>query len=261
LSGGDGALSGVGNKGIFANVPGLLAVTYVGPNFLSVAAGAAMVDGLYYENDAAISCTVTSATAGKVRDDRLVIRKYFNTTLQNARLVLLPGSEVASPGPGTPPALTQDTTRTTYWDMPLARVSIADDGVITLTDEREYCTPAMLEVIARQGDDTSLDWNIGGTDDIVPPISTGGIAIQVGTAKWTGAAAIGGIMFVNIPIHFSGACIALVTPVHTLDLAPTNSIGVHAYATDQTIGIQWACTDGVTTFTEVWFYWLAIGPK
>lgn len=137
LCAGSGSLGGSGNKGVFWNIPGQLEVTYVSPNFLSVAAGAALIDGLFYNNTAAYSATVTSASAGNVRDDRLVVRKYFSGAIQTARIVLLPGSEAASPGPGTPPALTQDATRITYWDLPLARVSIADNGVITLTDERE----------------------------------------------------------------------------------------------------------------------------
>lgn len=147
VSRGSGALTGAGNRGVFARIPGRLEVTYVGPNFLSVAAGGALIDGLFYQNDAAISVTVTSATAGNVRDDILAIRKYFSSLNQTARLVLLAGSEVASPGPGTPPALTQDTTRATYWDIPLAQVSITDAGVITLTDLREYIDTDSKQVL------------------------------------------------------------------------------------------------------------------
>lgn len=147
MMGSNGALIGAGNKGIFPAIGDAFVLTYPGPNFLTVGTGAAMVDGLFYRNDAAKSVTVTSATAGNVRDDRLVIRKYFAADNQTARIVLLPGSEVASPGPGTPPALTQDVNRLTYWDIPLSRVSIADTGVITLTDEREFiptATPGLV---------------------------------------------------------------------------------------------------------------------
>lgn len=146
MIGSSGALTGAGNAGVFPWVPGKLAVTYVAPNFVSVAAGAAMIDGLFYNNSASISVTVTSATAGKVRDDRLVIRKYFSGLIQTARLTLVAGSEVASPGPGTPPALVQDTTRQTYWDLPLARVSVTDGGAITLTDERVLAGASNFQV-------------------------------------------------------------------------------------------------------------------
>lgn len=132
-----GALSGVGNLGVLSNVSGLLAVSYTAPNTLHVAAGAAMIDGLFYRNDAVVSVNMASASAGNVRDDRLVVRKSFSGLTQTARVTLVPGSEAASPGPGTPPALVQDTTRQTYWDLPLARVSVTELGVITVTDERQ----------------------------------------------------------------------------------------------------------------------------
>lgn len=138
MMGGSGALAGAGSKGVLFGVPGQLRVSYVAANTLHVEAGAAMVDGLFYRNDAVFSATVSSATAGNVRDDRLVIRKYFSGLIQTARIALVAGSEAASPGPGTPPALTQDTSRQTYWDLPLARVSITDAGIITVTDEREF---------------------------------------------------------------------------------------------------------------------------
>lgn len=137
MIGGSGALCGTGNKGVFSGVGGDLAVSYVAPNTLHVEIGSALVDGLFYNNDAVFSATMSSATAGNVRDDRLVVRKYFSGLIQTARITLLPGSEAASPGPGTPPALVQDTTRQTHWDLPLARVSISELGVITVTDERQ----------------------------------------------------------------------------------------------------------------------------
>ncbi len=133
-----GAKVGTGNLGIFYVIPGRLAVTSPAINTISVAVGAALVDGLYYESTAAETFTVPNATAGQVRDDRIVVRKTFSGATQTCRLVLLTGSEAPSPGPGTPPVLTQDTIRSTFWDLPLYRVSVTDAGVITLTDEREY---------------------------------------------------------------------------------------------------------------------------
>lgn len=133
-----GALVGAGNVGVFYAVPGQLAPTSAVNNSITIAAGAALIDGLFYNNDAPVTFAVASATGGNERDDRVVLRKTFSGLTQTARLVLLPGGEVASPGPGTPPALTQDTTRATYWDTPIARVNVTDGGVITITDERNY---------------------------------------------------------------------------------------------------------------------------
>lgn len=137
MQAGSGALCGAGNAGVFASVPGCLSVTYSSPNTLHVDAGAAMLDGLYYRSDYTASIHVTSASAGNVRNDRVVVRKQFGGA-QTARLALLTGSEAASPGPGTPPAIVQDTLRQTYWDIPLAQISITELGVITVTDERGY---------------------------------------------------------------------------------------------------------------------------
>jgi len=138
MQGGSGALAGVGNIGVFYSIPNRLAPTSVANNSVTIASGAALVDGLFYDNTAPVTFSIPSATAGNERDDRIVIRKIFSGVVQTARLLLLTGSEVASPGPGTPPALTQDVARATYWDLPLARINVTDGGVITITDEREY---------------------------------------------------------------------------------------------------------------------------
>lgn len=107
-------------------------------NSTTIAPGSAIVDGAKFEDDTVTSFTIPSATAGNVRDDRIVLRKTFGAATQTVRLTLLTGGEVATPGPGTPPALTQSRTRATFWDIPIARVSVTDGGVITITDERVF---------------------------------------------------------------------------------------------------------------------------
>lgn len=147
LVGGSGALIGAGGVGVFYRVPGRLAPTSAGNNSASIAAGAALVDGLYYSNSAAVGFVIPSAAGGKVRADRIVIRKSFSGAVQIARLVLLTGAEVATPGPATPPALTQDTTRVTFWDEPIATFSVTDGGVITVTDERAWVDVSARSVV------------------------------------------------------------------------------------------------------------------
>lgn len=107
-------------------------------NAVSIAPGVAIVDGNVVESTSIESFVIPNATAGNVRDDRIVARKTFGAATQTTRLALLTGSESVSPGPGTPPALTQSRTRATYWDIPIARVSVTDAGVITVTDERVF---------------------------------------------------------------------------------------------------------------------------
>lgn len=141
-----GAKTAVGNFGVFYVVPSRLVATSPAGNTVSIDVGAALVDGLYYENTAAVTFTVPNATAGNIRDDRIVLRKTFSAATQTCRLLLLVGSEAAAPGPGIPPAITQDATRATFYDILLWRVSVTDAGVITLTDERTWVDVAIKYV-------------------------------------------------------------------------------------------------------------------
>jgi hypothetical protein len=99
---------------------------------IAIAAGAAMINGLYYESDSSVNITVPTPV-GATRIDRVVLRKTWAT--QQARLTRIAGVE----GAGVPPALTQVDGNT--WDIPLWIASITVGGVITLTDERRYIGP------------------------------------------------------------------------------------------------------------------------
>ncbi len=124
-------------------LPGGLYPYSVAVNSVSIALGVSIIDGNVHESGAIESFVIPNATAGNVRDDRIVIRKTFGAVTQTSRLTLLTGGEVASPGPGTPPVLTQDRTRTTFWDIPVVRVSVTAAGVITITDERVFVDAAI----------------------------------------------------------------------------------------------------------------------
>ena len=93
---------------------------------VSVATGAALVDGLFYLNDAVVSVTVPTP-AGATRIDRIVLRKSW--AAQTVRVTRIAGVEG-----GGAPALTQSDGVT--WDVPLAQVSITTLGAITVTSER-----------------------------------------------------------------------------------------------------------------------------
>ena len=95
---------------------------------VSIAAGTAVVAGMWYENDAAATLAV-STPAVNPRRDRVVLRASWAS--QTIRLALLAGVEAATP---TAPALTQ--TFGTTWEVSLATVYITTGGVITVTDER-----------------------------------------------------------------------------------------------------------------------------
>lgn len=95
---------------------------------VSIAAGTAVVAGMWYENDGATTLAVSTPGANP-RRDRVVLRADWAS--QTIRLALLAGAEAATP---TAPALTQ--TFGTTWEVSLATVYITTGGVITVTDER-----------------------------------------------------------------------------------------------------------------------------
>jgi hypothetical protein len=100
---------------------------------LSVNTGGAVVYGMFYENDTAVSVSVPTPSSGFSRYDRIVIRRDWAS--QTARAARVSGVAAVSP---SVPALTQ--TAGTVYEIPLATVLITDAGVITLTDTRDWCT-------------------------------------------------------------------------------------------------------------------------
>jgi hypothetical protein len=117
------------SEGVLKGVDGELAVTGTSSP-VTVATGAAIVNGKFYKNTAVVEVTVPTPT-GATRIDRIVLRADY--TAQTVRIARLAGTE----GSGTPPSLTQADGMT--WEISLAQVSITTGGVITVTDEREFC--------------------------------------------------------------------------------------------------------------------------
>jgi hypothetical protein len=120
--------------GIIAGVGGELAVSGTASP-LTVASGAAFVNGKFYRNTASVSVSVPTPTSA-TRVDRIVLRADY--TAQTVRITRLAGTE----GSGSPPPLTQsDGVR---WEISLAQVTITVGGSITITSEREAITPGRL---------------------------------------------------------------------------------------------------------------------
>lgn len=117
------------NMGVLKNVPSELIVTNTSSP-VGVAAGAAIVNGTWYESTAGESITVPTPGAS-TRIDRIVLRKSW--AAQTVRLTRIAGVEG-----GAAPALVQ--VDGTTWDIPLANVSITTGGVITVIDTREFCS-------------------------------------------------------------------------------------------------------------------------
>lgn len=129
------------NVGVFYSVDSQLAVSTSGNNLISIAAGAALVDGQFFYNSAAITDTAVAscATPAMQRTDRVVIRKNFGNstyTPTNVPALTVPPKStritvISGADGGGAPGYTQDTTRVTYWDIPLYQYNISDAGVLS----------------------------------------------------------------------------------------------------------------------------------
>lgn len=117
-----------------AGDPGSTVVQVFGDStgmLVKVRAGRAIVRGVYYENTATKNLTIAANSTGSTRIDRIVLK--LDPTSNTVTAVVKQGSTTA-------PALTQDDLG--VWEMPLARVTVAN-GAVTIspsnvTDERVH---------------------------------------------------------------------------------------------------------------------------
>lgn len=96
---------------------------------LSVASGAALVDGKFYYNSASMNVAIPSPVAD-TRIDRICLQKDW--AARTVRVYRHAGVEG-----GAAPTLTQNDGTT--WEIPLYQASITTLGAVTLTDERRWC--------------------------------------------------------------------------------------------------------------------------
>ena len=89
-----------------------------------VTAGAALVNGTFYYNDASVVLSVAANGSGNPRIDTVVLRKDF--AAQTIRLAVKQGTPAASP---VPPGMTQSGST---WEIPLADLTLAN-GFLTIT--------------------------------------------------------------------------------------------------------------------------------
>jgi hypothetical protein len=161
------------NVGVLRGAANELVVTSSGDNAISVNTGEALVNGTWYQSDAATAIT-PSAPSANPRIDRIVLRKSWSA--QTVRVTRIAGAEAGSP---SAPALVQ--TDGTTWDIPLAQYQIATGAgaISSLTDQREFVH-----------DPTgAVDVADGGTG--ASSFTDGGILLGSGTAAITAMAALG----------------------------------------------------------------------
>lgn len=173
-----------------------LAVTADGSGMtVTAAAGAAWVEGFYYENDQALALTIAAADATNPRIDTVVLR--LSQTANSIVLAVVPGTAAASP---TAPALTQTDA---VYELPLANVTVpAAAGVIVagnVTDRRTFTRPFdSAAYVAKALVDAKGDLLVGSAADAVARLAAGadGQVLRANAAAALGvewAAASGGV--------------------------------------------------------------------
>ncbi len=143
------SVSGILMEGSYLQVTCAGAVSPV-----SVAVGAAIVDGTLYSSNAIVTVAIPTPAAA-TRNDLIVLRKDWAT--QTVRIYRIAGVE----GGGVPGAIL---THGTTWDFTLAYVTVTTLGAITVTDQRlpvQYPTNH-LYVPRRKGGDP-VNWWVPGT--------------------------------------------------------------------------------------------------
>jgi len=119
-------------------VGNMLAVTSPGANQISVNTGVAISGGgRWYRNDASLTLTPASASAGSVRYDSVILETDWTgggaTEQYTVRVVTKAGTA------GAPPSMTQ--IENVLWQDRLYDYAINDAGIISgITDQRVYCT-------------------------------------------------------------------------------------------------------------------------
>jgi len=126
-------MDGTANRGVIRGWRDQLEVTGTSSP-ISIASGGGVVYGMLYDSDSATTFSISTPASGLSRKDRIVLRRDWS--VQTVRVARVAGTAAAFP---SVPALTQ--TALVMWEIPLATVLVEDDGTITVTDTRQFCTP------------------------------------------------------------------------------------------------------------------------
>lgn len=203
------------NGGVLFGIGNLLAVSGASSP-LSLAAGAAIVYGKYYENDAALNLAITTPVVG-VTGFRVVLR--VNWAAQTVRAFAVRNTD----GLAAIPALMQNAGTT--WEISLATGTIATTGAITLTDTRKYIKYS-TKVYADQldsgvADNSTLEYAAGSLRVKDAGITAAKLAAAIAGNGLSGGA--GSALSVNV----DGATIAIASDILGV---PNGGIGTNQLA-------------------------------
>lgn len=232
------------NEGVLAGLGSQLAVT-AGSGNVTLADGAALVNGYYYQNTAGITFAIPTPGAGTT-GHCLVLRQ--DQVAQTVRAALKSSSE----GNSTPPSPEQDSS---IWEICLASIAAKTDGSITITDMRDYCHRQPALAYRRKGGSSS-DWTKAGATTYNPA----GVRIQsgVGSVVFSGDEDSKTASY-SFPVSYAQKPLVFLTLVTAgVTNATRVKIAVSAISTTG-FSVQGHRVDNANWTQTLSFMWLAIG--
>jgi hypothetical protein len=205
-----------GFEGVAPGYLNALVGSVPGANTARIGTGGAIVDGQWYQNDAAVDVTIPSAVGGgNTRIDRIVLRVTWASF--QCIITRIAGTDAGSP---TAPAITQ--TPTTTYDIMLYQALVNTSGAVTLTDER-----VMAGLLTHRQGGSATEWETSGSNNY----TLGRVRIQAGVATTSA----GGTVTVTFPVPFAYKPIVIATVQSTGDQIVTywqtsaTSVVLHTY--------------------------------
>ncbi len=164
------------DRGVIISCGNSLSVSNPAGSTIRVPTGAAIVHGVWYENDAQADYTPGDGTYPALPTDnrihRVVLRK--NWTAQTVRIAFISGTDAVAP---TTPSLTQLDGAT--WEIPLAQFQISSAGAISgFTDQRVNVgeTKAFIGDVTNANMTAGLTINQAGSDDEILALKSSDVA-------------------------------------------------------------------------------------
>lgn len=251
----------VTTEGVHPGVGGELAPT-VSSNTVTIAAGAALVNGIPYENTSPLAVVIPVPTLGTT-GHRIVLRADYSA--HTVRITHLASNDGVAVIPNKEQA---DNTR---WDIDVCSLTITTGGVISLTDLRQFLHfnskvsnsnldndsvddtkvgARVPQFVKRQGGSTT-NWSLAGTTTYTP-----GAVVQQAGAIQVAMNGASGAQSVTFPQPFSQPPIVFLTAQD----GPAALVVLAANITTTGFLIQ-AETNSGTVYLGVSVSWLAIGAE
>ena len=230
-------------QSVLAGYESELEVTNPSGQTIRVAKGAALVDGKYYETDAAVDFAGVTPGGGDTNYYRVVLRKSWAG--QTVRLVLL-----ANLAGADYPAVTQ--TDGTTWEVGIARALINDAGTVTIIDDRVYSKSPLARPIDQRQGGSSTDWSSDGTTSFIPSLAI----VQVGT-RTSAIGATDGEISITFPTAFSDKPV-IITQCYDGEGLYSYTCIIKSLTASGFVGVVVLGDDTKTNGVDV--YWMAIGP-